>query len=139
PPRAASAQPCRPQRRRTAGLRELGLPYAHDPAITRHLAEFLGRHAVQPTAILFNCGVMKGELLRRRVATVLGGWASDRAVRALEGNDLDLAVAHGAAYYGLVRRGRGIRIRGGTARAYYIGIEAAAPAIPGAPPPIKAL
>jgi molecular chaperone DnaK (HSP70) len=130
----------RPQRRRTAGLRELGLPYAYDPAITRHLAEFLGRHAVRPTAILFNGGVMKGELLRRRVATVLGGWsAGEAALRSLEGNDLDLAVAQGAAYYGLVRRGRGIRIRGGTARAYYIGIESAAPAIPGAPPPIKAL
>jgi hypothetical protein len=48
-------------------------------------------------------------------------------------------VAHGAAYYGLVRRGRGIRIRGGTARAYYIGIESAMPAIPGFAPPIKAL
>jgi molecular chaperone DnaK (HSP70) len=129
----------RPMRRRTAGLRELGLPYAHDPAITRHLAEFLGRHAVRPTAILFNGGVMKGQLLRRRVASVLGSWAGEGPVRALEGNDLDLAVAHGAAYYGLVRRGRGIRIRGGTARAYYIGIESAAPAIPGAPPPIKAL
>jgi molecular chaperone DnaK (HSP70) len=129
----------RPQRRRTAGLRELGLPYAHDPAITRHLAEFLGRHAVRPTALLFNGGVMKGQLLRRRVASVLGGWSGTDQVPALEGNDLDLAVAHGAAYYGLVRRGRGIRIRGGTARAYYIGIESAAPAIPGAPPPIKAL
>jgi hypothetical protein len=130
----------RPQRRRTAGLRELGLPYAYDPAITRHLAEFLGRHALQPTAILFNGGVMKGELLRQRVAAVLGSWGADqRPLRSLDGNDLDLAVAQGAAYYGLVRRGRGIRIRGGTARAYYIGIESAAPAIPGAPPPIKAL
>src|SRR5204863_226210 len=69
----------RPQRRRAAGLRELGLPYAHDPAITRHLAEFLGRHAVRPTAVLFNGGVMKGQLLRRRVTTGLGRWG--RATR----------------------------------------------------------
>jgi hypothetical protein len=129
----------RPQRRRTVGLKELGLPYAHDAAITRHLAEFVGRHSPAPTAILFNGGVMKGELLRQRVAQVMGGWAKQEALRALAGNDLDLAVAHGAAYYGLVRRGRGIRIRGGTARAYYIGIESAAPAIPGAAPPLKAL
>ena len=57
----------------------------------------------------------------------------------LAGTDLDLAVAHGAAYYGLVRRGKGVRIRGGTARAYYIGIEAAMPAVPGIAPPLKAL
>jgi molecular chaperone DnaK (HSP70) len=128
-----------PQRRRTAGLKELGLPYAHDPAITRHLAEFLGRHGGQPTAILFNGGVMKGALLRNRVAQVVGRWSGNESLPTLAGNDLDLAVAHGAAYYGLVRRGRGVRIRGGTARAYYIGIESAAPAIPGAAPPIKAL
>ena len=128
----------RPQRRRTVGLRELGLAYAHDPAVTRHLAEFLGRNPHAPTAILFNGGVMKGELLRARVAEVVGGWYG-RALPALVGTDLDLAVAHGAAYYGLVRRGRGIRIRGGTARAYYIGIESAAPAIPGVAPPVKAL
>jgi molecular chaperone DnaK (HSP70) len=130
----------RPQRRRAVGLKELGLPYAHDPAVTRHLAEFLGRHATQPTAVLFNGGVMKGELLRERVTEVVGGWVGGAgALPALSGNDLDLAVAHGAAYYGLVRRGRGIRIRGGTARSYYIGIESAAPAIPGAAPPIKAM
>jgi hypothetical protein len=129
----------RPQRRRTTGLKELGLPYAQDAGITRHLAEFLARQGVTPTAIIFNGGVMKGELLRRRVSEVVGSWAEGGALPALAGNDLDLAVAHGAAYYGLVRRGRGIRIRGGTARAYYIGIESAAPAIPGAMPPLKAL
>ena len=129
----------RPQKRRSTGLRELGLPYAHDPAITRHLAEFLSRHGRSPTAVLFNGGVMKGELLRGRVAEIAGGWQDTGPVPALAGNDLDLAVAHGAAYYGLVRGGRGIRIRGGTARSYYIGIEAAAPAIPGFAPPVKAL
>ncbi|MCA9673987.1 MAG: Hsp70 family protein [Kofleriaceae bacterium] len=128
----------RPQRRRAAGLREMGLPYAHDPAVTRHLAEFLGRHDAMPTAILWNGGVMKAEALRGRVHQVLGDWCG-RAPRELTGNDPDLAVALGAAYYGTVRRGKGIRIRGGTARAYYIGIESAMPAIPGFAPPVKAM
>jgi hypothetical protein len=129
----------RPQKRRATGLRELGLPYAHDPAVTRHLADFLERHKRPPSAILFNGGVMKGELLRSRISEMVGAWQGNAPATALGGNDLDLAVAHGAAYYGLARSGRGIRIRGGTARSYYIGIEAAMPAIPGFAPPVKAL
>jgi molecular chaperone DnaK (HSP70) len=129
----------RPQKRKATGLKELGLPYAHDAGVTRHMAEFLGRHGRPVTAVLFNGGVMKGELLRARVAEMVGAWQGRASVPALAGTDLDLAVARGAAYYGLVRSGRGIRIRGGTARSYYIGIEAAMPAIPGFPPPVKAL
>ncbi len=128
----------RPAVRRAAGLRELGLPYAADAAVTKHLAAFLGRHDATPTAILWNGGVMKATAVRSRIHAVLGDWCG-RAPRELQGTDLDLAVALGAAYYGMVRRGRGIRIRGGTARAYYIGIEGAAPAIPGFAPPVKAL
>jgi molecular chaperone DnaK (HSP70) len=128
----------RPAARRAGGLRELGLPYAADAAVTRHLAAFLGRHEATPTAILWNGGVMKASAVRARIHQVLGDWCG-RAPRELEGTDLDLSVALGAAYYGLVRRGRGIRIRGGTARAYYIGIESAAPAIPGFAAPLKAL
>jgi molecular chaperone DnaK (HSP70) len=126
------------ERRRAGGLRELGLPYAHDPAVTRHLAEFLARFERMPTAVLFNGGVMKAAKLQARVVELLRTWAG-RDVRVLEGADLDLAVALGAAHYGQVRRGKGIRIRGGTARAYYIGIESAMPAIPGFAPPVKAL
>ena len=128
----------RAARRRAAGLREMGLPYAHDPAITRHLAEFLGRFGRKPTAVLFNGGVMKAERLQGRVVELLRAWCG-RDVRVLGGGDLDLAVALGAAHYGEVRRGKGVRIRGGTARAYYIGIESAMPAIPGFEPPVKAL
>ena len=128
----------RPSKRRAAGLRELGLHYATDPAVTKHLAEFLDRHDSAPTAILWNGGVMKAAAIRSRVLDVVGDWYG-RPPRELEGTDLDLAVALGAAYYGNVRRGRGIRIRGGTARAYYIGIETAMPAIPGFAPPVKAL
>lgn len=134
----ACAAEDRPARRRAAGLRELGLHYAADAAVTRHLAEFLDRHDSAPTAVLWNGGVMKAAAIRTRVLAVLADWYG-RAPRELEGTDLDRAVALGAAYYGQVRRGKGIRIRGGTARAYYIGIESSMPAIPGFPPPVKAL
>jgi molecular chaperone DnaK (HSP70) len=136
-----------PARGRRVGLTEIGLPYTADPAITRHLARFLGQQAgslhaegssIKPSAILFNGGVFKAGELRRRVVEVLSSWAGG-PVPPLESNDLDLAVALGAAYYGQVRRGRGIRIRGGVPRSYYVGVETSAPAVPGVPPPIKAL
>jgi molecular chaperone DnaK (HSP70) len=136
-----------PARGRRVGLTEIGLPYAADPAITRHLARFLTQQAgslhtggttILPSAVLFNGGVFKAAELRRRVLEVLSGWAG-RPVPELESSDLDLAVAHGAAYYGQVRRGRGVRIRGGVPRSYYVGLETAAPAVPGVAPPIKAL
>jgi hypothetical protein len=149
-----------PARARAGGLQELGLPYVADAGITRHLAHFLNRQsealasrekpskkkkgdaAALPSAVLFNGGVFKSDGLRDRLMHVLNAWAKAAkadAVRTLAGADLDQAVAKGAAYYGLVRRGKGIRIRGGTARAYYIGVETAAPAVPGLAPPIKAL
>lgn len=136
-----------PARGRRVGLTEIGLPYAADPAITRHLARFLtqqagslhtGGAAVLPSAVLFNGGVFKATELRQRVLDVLSKWAG-RPIPELETTDLDLAVAHGATYYGQVRRGRGVRIRGGVPRSYYIGLETSAPAVPGVPPPIKAL
>ncbi|HEX2871282.1 MAG TPA: Hsp70 family protein [Polyangiaceae bacterium] len=138
-----------PKTRARAGLKQVGLPYASDPAITRHLAAFLARHAFgtgeaarPPTAILFNGGVLKADVLRRRVLDTLNGWLEERGAapaRVLPGEDLDLAVARGAAYYGLVRQGSGLRIRGGTARAYYVGIESPMPALPGMEPPVSAL
>ncbi|MFO0811155.1 MAG: Hsp70 family protein [Gemmataceae bacterium] len=140
-----------PARARAAGLQELGLPYASDPAVTKHMAAFLAKHSAavkergtkpMPTAVLYNGGVFKATVLRDRLQKTLAKWAKDGGagkLRELPGNDLDLAVARGAAYYGLVRRGKGVRIRGGTARAYYIGVETSLPAIPGGPPPLKAL
>jgi hypothetical protein len=136
-----------PERGRRTGLTEIGLPYAADPAITRHLARFLGQQAgslhtatksVLPSAVLFNGGVFKAAELRRRALEVLSGWAG-RPVPELDSSDLDLAVSRGAAYYGQVRRGKGVRIRGGSSRSYYIGLETAAPAVPGVAPPLKAL
>ena len=149
----------RPAARSRAALTKLGLPYAQDPAVTRHLAAFLGMQTgatadlagftpgstgtfLHPTAVLFNGGVFKAGLLAERMHQVVNDWlASDGAptARLLEGADLDLAVARGAAYYGHVRRGGGVRIRGGTARSYYVGVESAMPAVPGLEPPIQAL
>ncbi len=153
------ASSARPTQRPRGGLTQLGLPYAQDPAVTRHLASFLSRHAgalekvpgfegrsqgsfLRPTVLLFNGGVMKGKVLSERIVTTLNTWLEAEGappVRVLPTSDLDLAVARGAAAYGLVRKGRGLRIRGGTARAYYVGIESAVPAVPGIEPPITAL
>jgi molecular chaperone DnaK (HSP70) len=148
PPVPAGSQPvARPR----AALTQLGLPYAADAAITRHLSGFLARQAgaaagsgalLHPTAVLFNGGVTRAAAVRERLLAALRDWlAQDGAAppRVLPGDDPDLAVARGAAYYGLVRHGRGLRIRGGTARAYYVGIESPAPAVPGVEPPILAL
>jgi molecular chaperone DnaK (HSP70) len=152
----------RPQRARRTGLQELGLPYAADAAVTRHLARFLGELAsdsaeqgvtlrrgksglAAPTHVLFNGGVMKAAALRERVLSALNAWLTADGLSALgpegllEAPDLDHAVARGAAYYGLTRRGRGVRIRGGSPRTYYIGIESAMPAVPGLDAPLKAL
>ncbi len=151
----------RPLTRARGGLTQLGLPYAQDAGITRHLAAFLSRQVgataalegfntpqadnatfLHPTAVLFNGGVLKSHLLAERVLTILNGWLQAEGAtpaRLLGGADLDLAVARGAAYYGYVRRGRGVRIRGGTAQAYYVAIESNMPAIPGMEPPIQAL
>ena len=154
----------RPMSRVRAGLAQLGLPYAQDAAVTRHLAAFLGRQLgavaelegfdervgsrsegasfLHPTAVLFNGGVFKSALLADRTLATVNGWlAAEGAApaRLLAGADLDLAVARGAAYYGYVRHGRGVRIRGGTAFAYYVGVESSVPAVPGIEPPVEAL
>jgi molecular chaperone DnaK (HSP70) len=147
----ACEREAQPQAQRKTGMRELGLVYASDPAITRHLARFLQQGAPQtpsgatyafPTAVLFNGGVMKAERLKRRLMEVLSSWAAggeQPPVREIQSLDLDLAVARGAAYYGLVRHGKGIRIKGGLSRSYYIAVESAMPAVPGLPALRKAL
>ena len=151
----------RPVSRVRAGLSQLGLPYAQDAAVTRHLAAFLGRQLravaelegfadrvaagtsfIHPTAVLFNGGVFKSTLLAERTLATLNAWlATEDAApaRLLAGADLDLAVARGAAHYGYVRRGRGVRIRGGTAFAHYVAVESSIPAVPGIEPPVQAL
>jgi hypothetical protein len=136
----------RPVRQRAVGFKELGLPFEADTAVTRHLAAFLQAHGredepVRPTHVLFNGGVFKADVLRGRLLDVLGEWFGEEAApRVLEDvHDLDYAVARGAAHYGWTKQRGGVRIRGGTARAYYVGIETAGLAVPGAPRPLRAL
>lgn len=130
PPVAGDASP---RKDALAGGKEWGLPFAGEPEVSRHLAAFLRAHrrdvgsAVQadwPDAVLFNGGALKPAAIRDRVGSLLASW-SGRQPLLLASDDLDLAVARGAAYYGLARRGRAVRIGGGSARAYYIGIGAA--------------
>jgi molecular chaperone DnaK (HSP70) len=108
---------------RRVGIQEFGLPYAADPAITKHAAAFLRAHKTRPTALLFNGGVMKSAGITARVIEVLSSWGAPP--KLLENAHPDLAVARGAAYYGLARQGRGLRIAGGAARGYYVGIDTA--------------
>lgn len=135
-----------------SGLQQIGLPYVQDPRISAQLARFLalmgegsdlkGGKFVVPTAVLFNGGTLKAPLLRQRLIDVINSWASEfnkSPVRELSGPDYDYAVSKGAAYYGLARQGKGIRIRGGTSCSYYIGVEDSLPAIPGILPPLKAV
>ena len=138
-----------PERKPKVGVREIGLPYESDPAVTRHLAQFLGRQVSSdgagdggvafPSAVLFNGGVMKSGALRGQVLDALRAWNDGAGLRELDAASMDLAVALGATYYGVARHGRGIRIRAGTARTYYIGVESSMPAVPGIPTPVKAL
>ena len=150
-----------PQEARRAGLQEFGLPYASDPVVSKHLARFLtsslqnvkasdklaalvgdraGTQALIPTAVLFNGGVFKAAPIRERVLELLASWNGGQAVRELKGFQPDLAVAQGAAVYGRHRAtGKGMRIKAGAARSYYVGLESSMPAVPGLRPPVKAL
>jgi molecular chaperone DnaK (HSP70) len=132
-----------PRRSRSSGLREVGLPYASDPAITKHLAAFLRqagaamggqssaasstavRSMVRPDAILFNGGFCIPAAVRERIVEAIANWfgvnESGWRPRVLSSDAMDSAVAVGAAYYGCVRRGEGLRVRAGSARTYYIG------------------
>ncbi len=134
-----------PARGSRAGLQEFGLPFVADPAITRHLGAFLRQHRTdaigqgqaelmaadrpaRPDAILFNGGALTPAIVRDRTVDVVTAWFKDDPgdpymPRVLANASLDLAVAYGAAYYGVVRRGGGIRIGGGTARSFYVGFQ----------------
>ena len=126
-------------RQAASGFREFGLPYAEDTAITRYLSRFLANHSssaadnsllnddanpARPDIILFNGGLFESPLLRRRMVECIKNWFdsdTDWSPTVLDSNRLDLAVAHGAACFGMVARGHGKRIRAGLPRSYYIG------------------
>ena len=139
-----------PASERRAGLRELGLPYASDPAVTKHLAAFLTQAALamkaagespaeaessgamaRPDAVLFNGGFFHPALARERVVEAVAGWFPQAGKRwrpkVLNNETPETAVAVGAAYYARVRRMGGVRVSGGSARGYYIGVQQAAP------------
>ena len=143
----------RPQEQ-ASGFREFGLPYAADPSVTRYLAAFLSahRHAgdsqhegetsdrqtdgdadpARPDIVLFNGGLFAAATVRDRLIGQLEQWfrtpaAPDWSPKMLANDRLDLAVARGAAYYGMVRRGEGVRIAAGLARSYYIGVAGEPP------------
>ncbi|MET0626028.1 MAG: Hsp70 family protein [Pyrinomonadaceae bacterium] len=147
----ASAPEDLPASERRTGLRELGLPYASEPAITKHLAAFLtqatlamkagvegateeegGGALARPDAILFNGGFFHPALARERVVAAVAGWFPAQGKRwrpkVLHNETPETAVAVGAAYYARVRRMGGVRVSGGSARGYYIGVQQAAPA-----------
>lgn len=117
------------------GLAEFGLPFAADPGITRHLAQFLRRHRQaareasatgddRPTAVLFNGGVFNARACRDRVLQVASSWyGPEWRPKVLEVASLDLAVARGAARYAYLRAVGGERIKSGVARSYYVGLD----------------
>lgn len=133
-----------PAQNASSALRSLGLPYAQDPGISKHLAAFLrgagssgAGEAAMPNAVLFNGGVFKSERLRDRLVGTLFGWGSEPKFSAH--SELDLACAKGAAYFGRIQGGDGIRIRGGLAKSFYVGVQSSMPAIPGFAPPMNAV
>ena len=163
-----------PRAVRRGALTQKGLPYAQDPAVSRHLAAFLSKQVdaaddllgsssesefpadplaagldsaaggdfIKPSAILFNGGVLKAPVLAERTLAIINQWLTDAGAeqaRLLSDADLDLGVSSGASYYGYVKQGKGVRIRGGLASTYYVGIESAMPAIPGMEAPLEAL
>jgi molecular chaperone DnaK (HSP70) len=118
------------------GMTEFGLPYAQDPAITRHLIRFLKRHAddiqkilgrqsIKPDLILFNGAALKPAVIQAKIRASIRHWfkEDDSALPVVLANaDLELAVALGASYYGLVKEGVGIRVGSGSARSYFLGV-----------------
>ncbi len=117
-------------------ITEFGLPYESDPAVTRHLLRFLERHRHEvrekarrdepaPDLLLFNGGSLKPRMIQERIRVAVARWfgvQTPDTPRIMDNPSPELAVAQGAAYYGLVKAGRGVRVGGGSPRSYYIGI-----------------
>src|SRR5215472_937261 len=134
-----------PRRSHAAGLREIGLPYATDPAITKHLAMFLKQAALmmgakgnqqhdqenrrpmaKPDAVLFNGGFCVPTVVRERITEAISRWFDDGSAwrpKILSNEAMSSAVAVGAAYYARVKRGAGLRVEAGCASTYYIGLR----------------
>lgn len=149
-----------PAQRKSASLTDFGLPYAADPALTRHLAAFLARSAtlveqtpslaslreraaggfMRPSAVLFNGGVFNSDTLRERVLSLLRDWVAPFPLEELHGIDRSQAVSVGAAWYARLKAsGTGVRVRSATTKSFYIGVDSSLPAVPGFIPPLKGL
>lgn len=137
---------------RRSGLQQIGLPYAQDARLTAQMAKFLSMTGemddqgmdkfIMPTAVLFNGGTTKALSLRERLVEQLNQWAKllgKSPVKVLSDADYDFAVSRGAVNYGKARKGKAIRIKSGTSRSFYIGVEEARLAIPGMQPQLKAV
>ena len=147
-PKIASNE--RSQTEKRAGMQQIGLQYAQDPRISAQLAKFLSMtgegddpkgNFIIPKAILFNGGTLKAGAFRNRLVEILNAWAKEyqqETIKILSDADYDFAVSQGAAYYRYAREGKAIRVKSGTSRSYYIGVEDAVPAVPGFAPPLKA-
>ncbi|QDZ27933.1 Hsp70 family protein [Noviherbaspirillum sp. UKPF54] len=131
--------PTEPVQQRRSGIVEFGLPYASDPAITRHIAAFLQRHAAaargalglpdagdarlpMPDTLLLNGGVFRSDLIVQQLESTLADWRG-APLRLLDNNDPDVAVARGAVAYTLARSGLGARIGGGSPRSYFLVLD----------------
>mgnify|MGYP001083892860 CR=1 FL=1 len=120
---------------RKRALQEMGLPYSADPAITRHIGQFLAfagqtlakpEPVAHPTKVLFNGGALLPETLRKRILDVIASWFPDSPPPTeLQSEDFSLAVSRGAAFYGLARAGEAVRVKGGIANAYCLQIDRA--------------
>ncbi|MDB5919681.1 MAG: molecular chaperone DnaK, partial [Massilia sp.] len=122
-----------PLLQRRAAIVEFGLPYARDAAVTRHVADFLRRHAdavraavgveadapAMPDTLLLNGGVFRADALARRLEQTLGAWRG-APLRLLHNDDPDVAVARGAVAYALAGKTGAPKIGGGAARSYFL-------------------
>ncbi|KJY93161.1 molecular chaperone DnaK [Vibrio neptunius] len=125
-----------PDKRRSAMV-EFGLPYVADPAVSKHVAEFLNQHQqvsysalgqedtstpAIPVGLLLNGGVFNSELVTERVTSLLGNWRG-APVTVLDNPHPDWSVALGAVAFGKARRGAQLKIGGGAARSYFLHLQ----------------
>ena len=119
--------------RKRSGVVEFGLPYAAEPAISKHIAAFLKHHSqaaaealteesIVPDALLLNGGVFRSQPITQRIQDLINSWSDKQAV-LLENKHPELSVAFGAVSYAIARRDKKIKIGGGSARSYFLLVD----------------
>ncbi|MBJ7539012.1 Hsp70 family protein [Marinomonas transparens] len=129
----------RAQKTPRSGFSRINLDYESDPAITRHISEFLAQHNIKPSKVLLNGGVFNAPLIRSTIEARIESLLADGPLVMLAPSHLDYAVAKGATYYAQVQAEGGVKVKSGLAANYYIGVASPMPAIPGMVPPVDAL